>query len=185
MVIRLQHAQAHLLRLQLQRPDECAVLEAVKALSHRPRRPLRTPALEVLDDQRLGAVLHRKGCHLRGKPARRIQAQARDAPMQRHAVPLPALEQAALALLGCDDRAQSVAPVVVPAAGEKLAGYHRAGGVDDGGGRRSVDAHVDGAHTVFCVGEGLVREVFRRPNLHGTRQADLGAAHDQRRAQIH
>lgn len=48
-------------------------------------------------------------------------------PVQRQAVPLATAHRPGPTLLGCDDLGQSVAPVVVPAARQERAGYHRGG----------------------------------------------------------
>lgn len=63
------------------------------------------------------------------------------------------------------------------------AGYHRAGGVDDGGRGRGVYAHVHRAHQVDVSPKRLVRKQTRRTQLDGTGQCCALAAQHQGRAQ--
>ena len=104
------------------------MLEAVKPLTL-PAPTCRAPALQVFNHHRRGAVSrskrHQGGSKLPGS----IQVEARNARIQRFAEPLPqALTRAAMTggLFVCYLSLEAIALVVVPAARQKRAGYHRA-----------------------------------------------------------
>ena len=120
-------------RRQLSRPPAKiivvghTVLKVMKALPLRPAGALRSPALEVFDNEGLCPVRGGEGGNLGRKAACRIQAIAPDAPVQRHGVALTAAKPARLRLLLCQPFRQSVAPVVVPGEAKEPARDHIAG----------------------------------------------------------
>ena len=75
-------------------------------------------------------------------------------------------------LFVCYLRLEAIALVVVPAARQKRAGYHRASQIDDGGRGRSVDTNIDRAHAVMPLNRN-------RSNFNRTAQAGLTAAQYQ------
>ena len=154
------------------------MLEAVKTLPLPSPVALGLPALQGLEHEGLRPVCAGEGNELPRERARRIKAQAGDAPVQRAAE--AAARGTRLGLLLRNAVAERVALAVGPAARKKRAGYHCASGIDDDCRDRGVDTDVDGANPadVLLLGKLAPRD------CHRTHERGLGTLEHKARREL-